>query len=422
MISQIILISTSHWASGTNSEPGPKITEALNHKHVLRAFLLAPLSVPLSRKLGNMRIFYTAFILTLTLWSCSSKKDGYIIEGSIGGENTEGTELTLRKYGDNNQLITVDSAKVNQGKFVFEGPSAESPELHYIFFGQGQENIPIIVENGDIEISAQRDSIGFARIGGTLQNELFYDFLKGSRVLSRKASSMNQDMRRAQANRDTVTMNSLREEYFELMEEAKGYELDYVKNNPNAVVSALIIYRILTTKAKTVPEVQELYEGLSPEIKSSSTGVKIKETLDRESSTSIGSKAPNFSAPSPEGKELALNDVLGKVTIVDFWAAWCRPCRAENPNVVKVYNKYKDKGLSILGVSLDRNEKDWKKAIEDDGLIWHHVSNVQYFDEIAKLYNVDAIPATFILDENGIIVAKDLRGASLDQKIGELLQ
>ncbi len=369
-----------------------------------------------------MKTFYFSLFLSLILWSCNSKKEGYNIEGSVEGEETDGTELTLRKYGDNNQLITVDSATVKGGKFVFEGGTTESPELHYIFFGRGQENIPIILENGDIEVSAKRDSLSFAKIGGTLQNDLFYDFLKGSRVLSRKASSMNQDMRTAQANRDTVTMNSLREEYFELMEEAKGYELDYVKNNPNAVVSALIIYRILTTKAKPIAEVKDLYEALSPEIKSSSTGVKIKETLDKETSTSIGARAPNFSAPSPEGEELALNDVLGKVTIVDFWAAWCKPCRAENPNVVRVYNKYKDKGLSILGVSLDRNENDWKKAIEDDGLTWHHVSNVQYFDEIAKLYNVDAIPATFILDENGIIVAKDLRGASLEQKIGEMLQ
>lgn len=113
---------------------------------------------------------------------------------------------------------------------------------------------------------------------------------------------------------------------------------------------------------------------------------------------------------------------MGKVTIVDFWAAWCKPCRAENPNVVKVYNKYKDQGLSILGVSLDRSEEAWKKAIEEDGLTWNHVSNVQYFDEIAALYNVNAIPATFILDENGVIVAKNLRGEALEEKIGELLQ
>ncbi len=369
-----------------------------------------------------MRLYFIPLILLFFTTACKKSTDGFLIEGAVQGDNAEGTELTLRKFGDNNQLIIVDSATVKAGKFSFDGAPVEGPELYRIFFGNGQENIPLIVENGVIEVSAQRDSLAFAKIGGTLQNDLFYDFLEGSRVLSRKASSMNQDMRVAQANRDTVMMNSLREEYFELMEEAKGYELDFVKNNPNALVSALIISTILNTKAKPISEVKELYEALSPEIKASSTGVKIKETLDKEANTSIGSKAPNFSAPSPEGKEVALNDVLGKVTIVDFWAAWCRPCRAENPNVVKVYNKYKDKGLSILGVSLDRNANDWKKAIADDGLIWHHVSNVQYFDEIAKLYNVDAIPATFFLDENGIIVAKDLRGPSLDQKIGELLQ
>ncbi len=389
---------------------------------MLRAFFIGPLIFTFAGKLKAMRLYLLPVFLILLISSCNKATDGYLIEGVLEGENTDDTELTLRKYGDNNQLITIDSATVRGGKFTFEGGPAEGPELHYIFFGQGQENIPVIVENGEIEVSAQRDSLGFAKIGGTLQNELFYDFLKGSRILGRKASSMNQDMRVAQSNRDTVMMNSLREEYFELMEEAKGYELDYVKNNPNAVVSALIIYRILTTKAKPMAEVKDLYEALTPEIKASSTGVKIKETLDKEANTSIGSKAPNFSAPSPEGKEVALNDVMGKVTIVDFWAAWCKPCRAENPNVVKVYNKYKDQGLSILGVSLDRNANDWKKAIADDGLTWHHVSNVQYFDEIAKLYNVDAIPATFILDENGIIVAKDLRGPSLDQKIGELLQ
>ena len=165
-----------------------------------------------------------------------------------------------------------------------------------------------------------------------------------------------------------------------------------------------------------------MYEALTPEIKETSAGKQIKTKLDNGAKTSIGSKAPNFSAPSPSGEEIALNEVLGKATILDFWAAWCKPCRAENPNVVRVYNQYKDKGLSILGVSLDRRAEDWKKAIQDDGLEWHHVSNVQYFDEIAALYNVTAIPATFILDENGVIVAKNLRGPALEAKISEMLQ
>ena len=165
-----------------------------------------------------------------------------------------------------------------------------------------------------------------------------------------------------------------------------------------------------------------MYDALTPDIRETTVGKRIKSKLEKNASTAIGNKAPNFSAPTPSGEELALNDVLGKATILDFWAAWCKPCRVENPNVVKLYNKYKEKGLSILGVSLDRRAEDWIKAIDDDGLEWHHVSNVRYFDEIAELYNVSAIPATFILDENGVIVAKNLRGPELEAKISELLQ
>ncbi len=320
-------------------------------------------------KYSQMKKLVVPFLLILMFAACETT-NGYVIEGTLEGENTDGTELSLRKYAEGNQLITVDSAMVTNGAFTFKGGPSKSPELHYIFFGKGQENIPIIVEDGTIDITAQRDSLAFAKIGGTLQNELFYDFLQGSRVLSRKASSMNQDMRTAQSTRDTVTINSLREEYFELMEEAKDYELGYVKENPNALVSALVIFRILTTKAKDNAEVQELYDALSPEIKESNTGIKIKEALEKDANTSIGAKAPNFSAPDPNGNQLALNDVMGKVTIVDFWAAWCKPCRAENPNIVRVYNKYKDQGLSILGVSLDRNANDWKKAIDRLLLFW----------------------------------------------------
>ena len=247
-------------------------------------------------------------------------------------------------------------------------------------------------------------------------------FLNSSRTLSSKAQTMNRDMRDAAATRDTAVMNSLREEYFELQQEAKDLELNFAKDNPNALISALIIAKALNTKTMPDEEIKAMFDALTPEIQETKVGKSIKTTLEKNAKTAIGNRAPNFSAPTPSGEELALNDVLGKATIVDFWAAWCKPCRAENPNVVKLYDKYREKGLSILGVSLDRREEDWLKAIDDDGLEWHQVSNVRYFDEIAELYNVSAIPATFILDENGVIVAKNLRGPALEAKISELLQ
>jgi peroxiredoxin len=207
-----------------------------------------------------------------------------------------------------------------------------------------------------------------------------------------------------------------------MQEEARDLEIDFAKAHPEALVSALIISKALVTKSLPDEEIRQMYDALSDQVKQSNVGKSIASQLESNARTAVGSKAPNFSAPTPGGEQLALNDVLGKATILDFWAAWCKPCRAENPNVVRLYDKYKDKGLSIMGVSLDRRAEDWKKAIEDDGLEWHHVSNVRYFDEIAELYSVSAIPATFILDENGVIVAKNLRGQELESKIAELLQ
>ena len=144
--------------------------------------------------------------------------------------------------------------------------------------------------------------------------------------------------------------------------------------------------------------------------------------------TEIGQTAPAFTAPSPDGEMIALNDIKGKLTLIDFWASWCKPCRRENPNVVKVYNKYHDKGLEIISVSLDgtRSQKDpkaaWLKAIEDDNLTWNHVSNLQYFnDPVARSYYIRSIPATFLLDENGKILAKNLRGPALEQAVAKHL-
>jgi peroxiredoxin len=138
----------------------------------------------------------------------------------------------------------------------------------------------------------------------------------------------------------------------------------------------------------------------------------------------VGQKAPDFTLNDVDGKPVALYSKVGaKLLLVDFWAAWCNPCRQENPNVVKVYKEFNKKGFDVFGVSLDREEEDWINAIADDKLTWTHVSDLQYWNNAAaKLYAVNAIPANFLLDENGTIIARNLRGEDLYNKVKEVLK
>ena len=159
------------------------------------------------------------------------------------------------------------------------------------------------------------------------------------------------------------------------------------------------------------------YENLNPTI--------VKLVHDRMTvikGVSIGGEAPNFSQKTPDGTDFGISDLRGKVVLIDFWASWCGPCRKENPNVVNVYNKYKDKGFEIIGVSLDNNKDRWLKAIKDDGLTWHHVSDLRgWSNAVAKMYGVKSIPKTFLIDQEGKVLAKNLRGPALQQKLEELL-
>ena len=139
--------------------------------------------------------------------------------------------------------------------------------------------------------------------------------------------------------------------------------------------------------------------------------------------TSIGTEAPNISLQDPKGKTIELKSLRGKVVLLDFWAAWCRPCRMENPNVVAMYKKYKNKGFTVYSVSLDKTREAWVQAIQQDGLEWeNHVSDLQYWNSAgARLYNVSSIPATFLIGKDGKIIDKNLRGAALEAKLMQIL-
>ena len=208
------------------------------------------------------------------------------------------------------------------------------------------------------------------------------------------------------------------------MTQERIYKQKFIAEHPNMLFSAMLISEMLSRNEISASEAKNAISGLSPKLQASPAVVKIKTALEDLGASEVGGKAPNFTAQTPEGGQLSLTDAMGKYTIIDFWASWCKPCRIENPNVVDVYNKYHDKGLNIISVSLDRpGQKDrWVQATKDDNMDWYHVSNLKFWDDpIARNYNVKAIPSTFLIDENGVIVDKNLRGPALGQRIGELL-
>ena len=372
-------------------------------------------------KIDLMKKLLLVFIIAITIVACSTSSDGYTLNGKITGELIDSTKIYLKAIDSTNRLIDIDTTMSSNGTFKFTGDQS-TPSLNYIVIDGIRGNFPVIIENGNISFSGQKDSLQFATIAGTPQNEFFSNFLTEQRSMQSIAESMQRDLRAARNSKDSATMNSLRDEFFELQEKSKQFSQDFIKENPSALISALLLQNLLRAKSLPATDVKTYYDALTEDIKATKPGKAIAKELANVLATEIGATAPSFSGPSPDGNTLALSDVKGKLVLVDFWAAWCKPCRAENPNIVSVYNKYKEKGFNVIGVSLDRKSEDWLKAIEADGLAWNHISNLKYFnDPIAKMYNVNGIPAAFLLDENGVIVGKNLRGPALEQKVAEFL-
>lgn len=359
--------------------------------------------------------------------ACENSADqGYQISGTVNNAS-EGQQIIISELNDTNtQAIPVDTAVVKDGKFELDLPEKEKPTISFLNVEGTRGNVLFIADNTPISFEVYPDSLYASKVSGGKDNEVLYSYLSDVRKNNVRMTEARNSMREAYQAQDTSTLKSLEDSQKQYFEEDKNSKKELIRNNPGSIVSVMILQDMLNTKAFSSSEMKDLYEQLNPEIKQSPLAQTFKTSLDRMSKTDIGSPAPAFSAPTPQGEELALKDVLGKVTLVDFWAAWCRPCRVENPNIVKVYNEYHDKGFNIIQVSLDRpGQKDkWLKAIEEDNLgQWNHVSNLMFWqDPIAAEYGIRAIPAAFLLDKDGKIVAKDLRGPALGEKVGELLK
>ena len=366
-----------------------------------------------------------AIICLLALLASCEEDAGYTISGTY--ENApEGQQIFISELNeDNNQTTIIDTVEVVDGKFELDLPEKEAPKISFLTVEGTRGNVLYIADNTPISFEIYGDSLYASEVTGGKDNKILYDYLATLREDNKELTALRNEMMAAFQSQDSTVLTEIQERRKELVDMALQEKVELVEAHPNSIVSLMVLQDILNSQMVSTSEVRELYESLSPQIKETGLAETIDEAITNMSLVEIGGKAPNFSAPTPEGGEISLNDAMGEVTLIDFWASWCKPCREENPNIVNVYEKYHDKGLNIIGVSLDRpGQKDkWLQAIEEDNLAWNQVSNLMFWqDPIAQQYGVRAIPAAFLLDENGVIVAKDLRGEDLENKVAELLE
>ncbi len=340
--------------------------------------------------------------------------NGFTIEGKLDGI-ADGTEINLYKNGDNALLATT---KVVKTKFLLKG-TVNEPILCFMSVGENKP-IEIFVESGKISVKGKKINPLEVEVSGSESNKEFSGFTKGFLPLVKELSSL--------ATRINNMMPG--EEREKLMKTYEGSQQkvqsaidEIVTKKPNSIVSAFIL-SVTYGFNEDVLILENRFNKLDAVVKNSEMGLQLGDFITKSKIGSIGTDAIDFSQTDTAGNAVTLSSFKGKYVLIDFWASWCRPCRLENPNVVENFNYFRDKNFTVLGVSLDGpGQKDnWIKAIYDDSLSWTHVSDLQSWNNaVAKLYNISTIPQNYLVDPNGKIVAKNLRGPALREKLCELL-
>lgn len=287
-----------------------------------------------------------------------------------------------------------------------------------------KQMLTLILDQNDIEVNVDGNSQqGFAQINGSPDIEIFQQVQDLQAQINNDpvVGELNQQYTAATHRKDEATKQAVQMKY---MGHLKKYNDQIaallVEKSPSLAVINLLQSNVLD-KDQYYSTYVDVAEKLKKEWREYSQAEVFISYVEKMKRLAVGQPAPEISLPNPDGKIVPLSSMKGKYVLVDFWAKWCGPCRQENPNVVRAFQQYKDKGFTVYGVSLDRSREDWLQAIEQDKLTWTHVSDLKYWQsEAAKTYNITGIPFSLLLDPNGVIIAKNLRGAALHQKLAEI--
>lgn len=350
-------------------------------------------------------------ILLLPFVSMAQQK-GFVINGSLTGlANNSLVFLTDL----NNPTDTIAKSVAKNNSFTLKGAMPE-PGLCNLNFAATQKKVMLFLDNSTVTLSGNSADIQKTKIEGSPSNKDFQDFQDRFTQLFAKLNQINEQ------SKTTGMTSSLSAQGIQITREIQDGVDKFLKEKKGSYVSPFLVM-YTSQLSDDVTLLENRYNGFADNQKKSFYGQAVKETLDIAKIGAIGSNAIEFTQNDPDGKPVSLSSFRGKYVLIDFWASWCMPCRQENPNVVNTYKKFKDKNFTVLGVSLDRSRDPWLQAIKNDNLSWTHVSDLKFWNnEVAQKYRVQGIPQNFLIDPNGKIIAKNLRGPQLAQRLSELVK